>query len=238
VTDYAAFPLYYDERHAKPATPSDRVLEGIQRYMPAATSLLELGCGTGAVLAGITHLPYLAGLDRSWQMLAIASTTVPAAQLVQADMTSFTLHRRFDVVICVFNTLNHVLTFPAWEDVFRRVHDHLVAGGLFIFDVNTIGRLTHLAASPPWVRDFSGDTFIVDVTLVKPHLALWDIRIFEHRDAALYVLHHERIRELAVSIQAIKQALRDGFDLVDETDTTGAPPRDESQRGYFLYRRR
>jgi predicted TPR repeat methyltransferase len=32
--------------------------------------------------------------------------------------------------------------------MFRQVDAHLAEGGLFIFDVNTVGRLRRLAASP------------------------------------------------------------------------------------------
>ena len=140
----------------------NRVRDYIKRYQPGAASLLELGCGTGAVLAGLaadvsltgadepvtgSGPPVtgsglsLTGVDLSEEMLAIAARSVPAARLVHADVTSFSLGTQFDVVICVFDTLNHLPSLHAWRAMFDRVHEHLADGGLFFFDVNTTGRL-------------------------------------------------------------------------------------------------
>ncbi len=42
--------------------------------------------------------------------------------------------------------------------MFDAVHEHLVEGGLFIFDVNTVGELRRLGDEPPWVYDFDDST--------------------------------------------------------------------------------
>jgi hypothetical protein len=39
---------------------------------------------------------------------------VPGAHLVRGAMTAFTLPAQFDVVICMFDTLNHVPSFAGW----------------------------------------------------------------------------------------------------------------------------
>ena len=43
-------------------------------------------------------------------------------------MTAFTLPARFDVVICMFDTLNHVPSFDGWLSLFSCVHEHLAPG--------------------------------------------------------------------------------------------------------------
>ena len=53
-------------------------------------------------------------------------------------MASFALGEQFHVVICVFDTLNHLPVFDDWRSLFARVHEHLAEGGLFVFDVNTV----------------------------------------------------------------------------------------------------
>ena len=45
----------------------------------AGGPLLELGCGSGSILAGLRLLDSLVGLDRSPQMLATARRKVPEA---------------------------------------------------------------------------------------------------------------------------------------------------------------
>jgi hypothetical protein len=170
-------------------------------------------------------------------MLAIAGRKVPRARLVQADMSSFSLGRRFDVVICVFDSLNHLLTFDAWRSTFDAVHTHLADDGLFIFDVNTVGELRRLGAEPPWVHDFEDNVMIMDVAFCEDGLSRWDIQIFEHVGESQYLLHHEEIGELGVSLWRIKDALTPAFELLEEVDENGNLPTDESVKAHFVFRR-
>src|ERR1039458_810939 len=187
-----------------PQPKSTRVLEAIDKLLPEASSLLELGCGTGAILAGLSSLPSLTGLDRSPEMLAIARDKVPQARLIEGDIATFDIGERFDVVMCVFDTLNHLPSFSLWNDLFERTYDHLVEGGLFIFDVNPIGQLRQLGEAPPWVHDFDGNTVIMDVQLDHDDLWIWEIKVFEHVGEDRFILHHERIREFGAGLGRIE----------------------------------
>ncbi len=70
---------------------------------------------------------------------------------------------RFDVVFCVFDTLNHLPSLAAWREMFARVHEHLADGGLFFVDVNAVGRLRRLWPGPAFAADFGDNTMIMDV---------------------------------------------------------------------------
>ena len=141
VPAYADFAKFYDQIMGDRSALIERVRDYVRRYLPDAGSLLELGCGTGAVLAGLADGMQVTGVDLSPEMLAAAAANLTGARLVQADISEFSLGARFDVVICVFDTLNHLPTFDAWLAMFGQVDAHLAEGGLFIFDVNTVGRL-------------------------------------------------------------------------------------------------
>jgi SAM-dependent methyltransferase len=238
MSDYGDFARFYDALMGDAQHNSLRVLAAIERYLPQASSLLELGCGTGSVLAGLTTLVSLSGLDRSPEMLAIARSKVPSARYVEGDMASFDLDHRFDVVICMFDTVNHLANFDQWRALFRRVYHHLADEGLFVFDVNTIGRLRRLGDDPPWVYDLKGHTIIMNVDRGEDELSTWHVRIFEHVGGTRFTLHHERIEELGVELDQIKSSLALWFDLLEETDPQGEKPNDESLRAHFVARRR
>jgi SAM-dependent methyltransferase len=238
VTIYAKFAAFYDEIMGDRASEIEQLRDYITRFMPTATSLLELGCGTGALLAGFADDMSVTGIDQSPEMLAIAAKTVPKATLVPGDITKFALGTRFDVVICMFDTLNHVADFEGWLEVFERVHEHLVEGGLFVFDVNTIGRLQALSRQHPYVQDFGQHTLIMEITPAKDDVVLWEVKIFERVTDDLFRLHHEKILELGVPLDVIRPALSRDFDPLDETDTEPGPVSDESDRVYFAYRHR
>jgi SAM-dependent methyltransferase len=221
-----------------PGPRADRVSAFVERYRPGTVSLLELGCGTGSILARLDSIPSVAGLDRSPQMLERARVKVPRAELFQGDMATFTLGARFDVVICVFDSLNHLLTLDAWQSLFAAVHGHLAEGGLFIFDVNTTGELQRLGNEPPWVYDFDGNVVIMDVFLGPDDLSEWDIRIFENVGESQYRLHHERISELGVGLDRIRSALEPHFTVLEVIGEDGEVATDGSVKAHFACRRR
>lgn len=238
MTDYAGFAAFYDRIMGDRTEEIDRVQSYVRRHRPDARSLLELGCGTGALLAGFTPPLEVAGVDRSAEMLAIAADRVPGARLLRGDMTAFRLPARFDVVICMFDTLNHLPEFGSWLALFDRACEHLADGGLFIFDVNTAGRLRGLEGAPPYLDEFDGNLVLMTVRGAGAGLSLWETRIFEHRQDDIYRLHHERIYELGVPLRRIRDALAPRFDLVAEADLDDGKVSDEADRIYFVYRRR
>jgi SAM-dependent methyltransferase len=238
VAAYADFAGFYDQVMGDRTPDIERVRGYIRRYLPAAGSLLELGCGTGVLLAGLAADMPVSGVDLSPEMLATAASNAPEAHLVQADMTSFALGVRFDVVICVFDTLNHLPRFGSWLELFDRVHEHLAEGGLFAFDVNTVGRLRRLWHGPAFAADFGQNTVIMDVTPGGGDLSIWDVRIFERLHDGQFRLHHESIPELGVPLARIREALAENFELLEEADLDGGPVTDESNRAFFAYRHR
>jgi SAM-dependent methyltransferase len=83
----------------------------LRNYFPDAKSFLEVGCGTGFVLAGI-HEKFprmrLAGSEIFSDGLAIAKTRVPNAELYQMDARRILFDREFDVV-GAFDVLEHII---------------------------------------------------------------------------------------------------------------------------------
>jgi SAM-dependent methyltransferase len=239
---YERFAPFYDVVMDDPGPRALRVDAAIERYRPDAASLLELGCGTGAVLARLTTVSSLVGLDRSPEMLAIAGAKVPGARFVLSDMRSFDLGEQFDVVACVFDSINHLLDVASWASLIESAFRHLATGGLFVLDVNTVGELRRLGNEPPWVYDFDGGTAVIDVTYAEADDGLaitdWHIRIFERVTATRFELHHERIGELGLPLVQVRQLVADRFELLEEVDEDGMPATDESVKAYYALRRK
>jgi predicted TPR repeat methyltransferase len=237
VADYDLLAGFYDHLMSDSSLRSKQVRRCVERYAPTASSLLELGCGTGAVLRGLSAVGSLAGLDISPKMLDIARARFPGAQFTQGDISSFDLGRRFDVVVCTYDVLNHLTEFDHWISCFACTREHLTEGGLFIFDVNTVGNLDRMARAQPQVHEFDGNTVIINVSAEGHSVYEWDVRVFERMAGDHYRLHRGRIRELAVEIRQILEAMPAGFELLELADSAGDAPDDESERAFFAYRR-
>jgi hypothetical protein len=149
-------------------------------------------------------------------------------------MTRFSIAKKFDAIVCVFDSINHLVRFGEWKKVFRRVALHLNDNGLFVFDVNTIGKLRRLAEDPLWSREFDRDLVIIKVTAGRKGIFDWNVKIFEHQKKDEYKLFHETISELALPHKRILTALRDHFKKVKVIDPGGARPSDQSERLYFV----
>lgn len=103
--------------------------------------ILDLGCGTGLHACSFAAQGYaVTGVDRSEEMLQVArhrvqdlSSLVPPL-FFAGDISSFSLGKRFDVVVALFHVINYQTTNHALQQTFLQAAAHLREGGLFIFD--------------------------------------------------------------------------------------------------------
>ena len=101
--------------------------------------VLELGCGSGRVAlpTGASGID-IVGLDRSQELLALARSKSAGrgdrTSFVRADMTSFSLRQRFNLVTIPYRTFQHLIAVADQVQTLRCIHDHLVDDGLLIFD--------------------------------------------------------------------------------------------------------
>jgi SAM-dependent methyltransferase len=235
VTSYHAFAPFYDAVQGDGAEPAALLRKLIERYHPSARTVLELACGTGSILKQLRPDYEVTGLDLSAPMLEVAAEKVPGVRIVEADMTRFSLDDRFDVVLCVYDSINHLLEFAQWQDVFARAQEHLNDGGLFLFDINTERRLASLTTRTPLVQWFGeGHVLVMDVRDDADGVVVWDIRIFEHQGGDRYLLHSEDIREVSFPRSRIEQGLREHFRRVSAHDGRRTRPTTASERIHFV----
>jgi ubiquinone/menaquinone biosynthesis C-methylase UbiE len=238
VESYDVFAPFYDAVQGDRADHSAYIRSLIEQHHPQARTLLEVACGTGSVLKQLDPYYEVTGVDRSEAMLEVARRKLPGVSLEQGDMTDFELGATFDVVLCAFDSINHLLHFEEWEAAFDRARAHLNDGGIYVFDVNTEGQLERFSAQPPLSQWFDGENVMVmDVTRTTAGLYRWMVRIFEARGGDDYKLHAEDVLEAAFPADRIESSLLERFSQVDVDDASRPEPSPESARLHFVCRR-
>ncbi|MDZ4784455.1 MAG: class I SAM-dependent methyltransferase [bacterium] len=234
MVSYQKFGQFYDAIMGDRINSAKLVRSLLRKYCPRCKSLLELACGTGSVLLPLSKYYTVYGLDLSPKMLTKAKQKLPGIKLYRQDMSSFSINKKFDAIICVFDSLNHLKKWTDWKRTFNKVHKHLNEGGVFLFDVNMEAKFRDLAAQPPWVHEFEDNLLIMNVSCDRKGLSTWNIKVFEHQKAGLFKLHEENIYEQAFPYTKIEKELRQKFKKVNALDVSTDKVSPQSKNLHFI----
>ena len=138
-SDYDDLAWVYNKYWAQPQQILWSPLESlVLKGVPAGGRILDLCCGTGQLAADLVKRGFrVTGVDGSSEMLRFAEENAPDAEFVLGDARTFDLPPTFDGAVSQFGSLNHVSDLQELRSVFERVHRSLLAGGRFLFDLNT-----------------------------------------------------------------------------------------------------
>ncbi|AZP20206.1 class I SAM-dependent DNA methyltransferase [Streptomyces aquilus] len=129
----------YDSLH--PWGPGD---DFYARLVRDAAAVLDVGCGTGRLLArarAVGHHGRLVGVDPAAAMLVQARRREPRVEWVLGDLRSHFWHGEFDLVVMTGHAFQALVTDDDVRQALHAVRNALRAGGRFVFDVvNPAGR--------------------------------------------------------------------------------------------------
>lgn len=114
----------------------DEIAARLRRLHPAAGTVLDVGCGTGehARLLAERYGYDVSGIDLSSEFVEIARRKLPDAEFTCADMVSFDLGRRFDVILCLFSGFGYVRSAENAARTLERFAAHLAEGGVVLVE--------------------------------------------------------------------------------------------------------
>jgi SAM-dependent methyltransferase len=232
---YDLFAPYYDAVTGDAATEAAFIRGIIQRRHSQAATVLDLGCGTGSIAALLAGEYQVSGLDISPGMLAVAREKLPeGTTLYLGDMASFSLDVKFDVIVCAYQGLNHLLSLSAWTASFDCAYEHLREGGLFVFDITTISDLLRMASIQKMVQQFADNYLQIRVRTADGMVFDWQIEVFELQRDGRYRLLTQNIKLRSFSLADIREALRARFINIEILDGDGNSADEESaERVWF-----
>lgn len=236
MNNYDIFSKFYDQVMGEREKSTHDILMYIQEYAPHSKKILELACGTGSVLKFLAEKYEVSGLDLSEGMLQVSKEKVPRAKLYSQNMVDFKIDDKFDVILCVFDSINHIIDVEDWKKIFINVKNHLSPEGIFIFDMNTEEKLIRTIQESPWVKRFDDNIMIMNVLDEGKGITNWNIKIFEKKNDSMYELHEEDIHEISFPIKVVERELKSTYNEVTIKDKIRKKPELPADSVYFICR--
>lgn len=131
---------YYYEKLLEDDEAFSLWLEYIESY--PAKKILELASGNGALANILKEKGYqilASDISKSMQSVAVKRYDLPYLIL---NMIDFKLDDKFDMILCVCDSINYLSDYEEMKRMFENVYEHLNEGGVFIFDMHHPQRLS------------------------------------------------------------------------------------------------
>ncbi len=238
VEKYDQFAEVYDSMMGQRDEIAGHLKKLLARHAPCARTLLDLGCGTGSIARYFSKQYQITGIDKSEKMLSIACRKVKGARFLKQDISRLQVKGRYDIILCIFDTINHLCTFREWKNLFSGAYARLSDRGVFIFDINTPRKLELYASWPAYAEIEPGHSSIFEVVKLNEHRFDLNLQVFSKKGKNIYRLHEERIPEAAFPPAKIRAELGRWFERVTMWDPERKRPSSASEEIYFICRNR
>ena len=195
-------------------------------------TVLDFTCGTGAQLFGLTTLGYqVTGVDLSPFLLKIAREKSQqkklGVELIEGDVRE-TQVGSFDAAITIFNAIGH-LTKTDFEKGIRNIHENLVIGGVYVFDIFNLNAMTddaikNLAMD---VKVITGNTKIYhsqnsEIDRENGRLTSYDCFTIEKECNEPKVLKDKFTLQIYTARELRRILIRNGFEVLGQYELNGS----------------
>lgn len=214
-------------------------LDCIREYKSETKNILETACGTWVVAKELNKLGYkVTWLDISENMLKKAEKNLDKKNLVLADMTDFDLWKKFDVVLCNYNSICHLLKWEDWQKFFDMSAKHLEKDWLLIFDIVTVFEFENIVKEFANFYNFDEDSVCLEM-FKEDWIYKWLVKMYIKAEDGRYDLVEEVVKEMSFPISKIEKELKEkGFKLLEKIDYHYGEVTAQSERVYFICKKK
>lgn len=241
MSSYNVFAQFYDDltENVDYKVRSDYISNFFSDLGGNNKKVLDLACGTGTVSKFLSNKGYcVTGIDYSAEMLTVAQQKADGQiEFLKADMTDFSLPDKYDYCVCLLDSINHLSDIGQVKKCFDCVYNALNDNGIFIFDINTVYKHKCILSNNTfvfdeddfflsWDNEYSGDNCV---------RIILDFFVF---NGINYDRFSEEFYEKAYELEELKSILSD-FEIIGVyDDLTTNPPQSDSERIYFVCKRK
>ncbi len=240
---YGTFAQYYDglTQNVEYARRADYLCEILEHWEHDPGLTLDLACGTGSLTIELAKRGFdVYGVDGSMEMLSEAQRKAAEEELsllfLCQKMQNLDLYGTVDTVVCMLDSLNHIVSQKELAKAFQKVSLFMNPGALFVFDVNTPYKHREILGNQTFVYD-TQEVFCVWQNTFEEKNDVVKISLdFFHRDGAAYYRSSEHFSERAYPLDTLSQMLEEAGLKVRAVyeDLTLEPPKPDCQRAVFV----
>ncbi len=132
----------------------------MHKILEANGPVLEVGAGTGRFFTeALKNGADIYGIDISPAMTEVLKQKLPAKdhhRVSVQDVCKLKMNKKFKLILAPFRVFMHLTTIEEQLSALHKVHEHLEAGGLFIFDL-FVPNLKLLNEGIENANDFTGE---------------------------------------------------------------------------------
>ena len=252
---YQGFATVYDRLmsdvpYAKFAAVFDAV---VQRSGDAPVSVIDLGCGTGAMFPHLLRrASRVIGVDASEEMLARAALRTngdPRVSLLQQRAEQFRIPGQTEWCVSFCDVLNYMEDDEALRQAFRSVYRALRPGGHFLFDLLSRRYLEMSVGSGAYFEVDDDAAYLMQSTWdAHTQSVSYDLVVFARESGRCYARYDERHVQRAFAEHRVREALAEaGFvdvavggdvaSLASGEFKADLPSGEQPDRWFFLARR-
>lgn len=213
--------------------------------------LLDLGCGTGGFCFEMASRGYdPIGIDASPAMLSVArdrqaaisgAEDLSACLFLQQDISRFELYGTVDIIVCLMDTLNHLVRKDQVRRLMKRCSNYLNPGGMMVFDLAGWNHMSRTLGNNRFFSDQPAFTLIWRNHFSRSRqVSTAEITLFTAGPDGRYQRSDECIRERYYDRTDIAELIRESnLELVaHHGDKTMTGPRAAEERSFFVLRGR
>ena len=200
-------------------------------------TVLDLACGTGTMTRLLAARGYeMIAVDSSEEMLsqAMRKTGEGITPLfLHQSMPELDLYGTVDAAICCLDSLNYLTSPKDVQRTFARLHLFIAPGGLLVFDINSVEKLTALDGQV--FLDENEDTYCVWRTEYRRNICSYYMDIFRRNSDDSWERDFELHRQRGYTAEELTAWLKEaGFtNIRTYGDGVMRAPKTGEQRIYF-----
>ncbi len=228
----------YDQIHGRKQDFYEGYLEFVEKAVNdfEVGSVLEMACGTGNLMEIFEKNGYdVEGFDISNSMLGVAESK--DLSVYKQDLKDFKIGRKYDLLICIYDSLNYLEDLEEIKRCFESSVEHLNEKGYLIFDLNSKYFIEE--ATKKW----EGSAFHYELenhevfyrTCESEDKWVLKTMVFEEKDDGFYEKFVEKHVEQSFELEKVKELVREtGLELEGIYSSLEFEKVDEESKRWFF----